>query len=91
MRLLRFRKLADNSIRIQIHLDETKTLEGGEPDPAWVYDLTWPPKPSNATATDYRDMVKREAKLLAELELAKRQAGDDEGTAVAGGGEGEPL
>jgi hypothetical protein len=88
MQLLRFRKRDDGSIRIVVHLNETKTLDNGEPDPAWVYDATWPPKPANMTAQAYGDMVKREAKLLAQAELARLQVEDtdDQGTALAGEG-----
>jgi hypothetical protein len=88
MQLLRFRKQPNDSIRIVVHLDETKTLEDGEPDPAWVYDATWPPKPANMTAQAYGDMVKREAKLLAQAQLAELNAADtdDQGTALAGEG-----
>jgi hypothetical protein len=90
MKLLRFRKLANGNIRLVILLDNTKTDEAGEPDEAWVYVLTWPPKPDSVTAANYRDQIKQESKLLAQLELTKRQ-GEDEGTAVPGGGEGTDL
>lgn len=86
MKLLRFRKLANGSIRLAILLDTAKD----EVDEAWLYVLTWPPKPDNVTATAYRDQIKAESKLLAQLELARRQ-GEDEGTVVAGGGEGQAL
>lgn len=91
MKLLRFRRLTDGSIRLIILLDTTKTDAEGNPDEAWLYVLTWAPKPDNVTAVEYRDMIKREAKLLAQAELARRQNLTDEGTVVAGGGEGDPL
>lgn len=86
MKLLRFRRLADGSIRLVILLDNTKTTEAGDPDEAWVYVLTWGPKPDDITATAYRDMIRHEAKLLAQLELARRQGAADEGTALSGEG-----
>lgn len=89
MTLLRFRKLADGQIRMVILLDDTKTDEAGDPDQAWLYVLTWPPKPDNVTAAAYRDQIKAESKLLAQIELARRTP--DEGTVVAGGGEGQTL
>jgi hypothetical protein len=88
MHLLRFRRRDDGTIRIIVHLDETKILEDGQPDPEWVYDATWPAKPASMTAQAYGDMVKREAKLLAQAELARLQVEDtdDQGTALAGEG-----
>jgi 8-oxo-dGTP pyrophosphatase MutT (NUDIX family) len=88
MQLLRFRKRPDDSIRIVVHLDDTKVTEDGAPDPAWIYEATWPPKPANMTAQAYGDMVKREAKLLAQAQLAELQDEDtdDQGTALAGEG-----
>jgi hypothetical protein len=85
MQLLRFRKLPNDSVRIVVHLDETKLTDDGQPDPEWVYDATWPPKPANMTAQAYTDMVKREAKLLAQAQLADLQAAenDNPGTALA--------
>jgi hypothetical protein len=91
MQLLRFRKRDDGSIRIVVHLNETKTLDNGEPDPAWVYDATWPPKPANMTAQAYGDMVKREAKLLAQAELARLQTEDSDAAGTALAGEGDTL
>jgi hypothetical protein len=87
MRLLRFRKLTDGRIRLLILLDTSK----GETDEAWLYALTWAPKPDNVTVAAYRDQIKQESKLLALDELARRQNVDDEGTVVAGGGEGTDL
>jgi hypothetical protein len=87
MRLLRFRKLTDGRIRLLILLDTSK----GETDEAWLYAVTWAPKPDNMTVTAYRDQIKAESKLLAQGELARRQAATDEGTVVAGGGEGQTL
>jgi hypothetical protein len=91
MQLLRFRKRPDDSIRIVVHLDDTKVTEDGDPDPAWIYEATWSPKPANMTAQAYTDMVKREAKLLAQAELAKLQAGENENPGTALAGEGATL
>jgi hypothetical protein len=87
MKLLRFRKLTDGRIRLLILLDTNQ----GETDQAWLYALTWSPKPDGVTVANYRDQIKQESKLLAVHELARRQAEDDEGTVVAGGGEGQAL
>lgn len=87
MKLLKFRLMANGNIRVVIHLDTTKVDAEGNPDPAWVYELTWPQKPANLGVNAYRDQIKQESKLLAQVELAKRQT-PDEGTAVAGAGEG---
>jgi hypothetical protein len=86
VKLLRFRKLADDSIRIVVHLDETKLGPDGQPDPAWIYMAQWPPKPAGVTVAAYIDMVKREAKLVAQLRLAELRA-DTEGTLLTGEGE----
>jgi hypothetical protein len=87
MRLLRFRKLTDGRIRLLILLDTSK----GETDEAWLYALTWAAKPDGVTVAAYRDQIKAESKLLAQNELARRRSFDDEGTVVAGGGEGQDL
>jgi hypothetical protein len=86
VQLLRFRKLADDSVRVVVHLDETKLGLDGQPDPAWVYMAQWPPKPAGVTVAAYVDMVKREAKLAAQHRLAQLRA-DTEGTALPGEGE----
>lgn len=58
----------------RIHLDTTKVLGDGSPDPAWVIEYTWSKTPPDGqTATEYLTACKREATLLAELELARRQ------------------
>jgi hypothetical protein len=87
LKLLRFRLLPDGRIRLLIHLDETKVTGDGFPDPVWVYEVVWPKKPANVTATAYRDTIKQESKLLAQLELAERQDAFDEGTPLTGEGE----
>lgn len=91
MKLLKFRRLANGQIRLVILLDSTKVDGDGNPEEAWLYVLTWPAKPDNVTAAVYRDQIKQESKLLAQAELAARLLATDEGTAVAGGGEGSDL
>jgi hypothetical protein len=86
MQLLRFRQRDDGQIRVVVHLDDTKITDEGDPDPSYVWSATWPTKPQGITANAYADMIKREAKLLAQAELDKRQAVGNEGTAIAGEG-----
>ena len=55
-----------------VHLDSAKTVKDESakqiPDPAWLVEYTWPKDQPLAVS-------KREMKLLAELELAKRKEG----------------
>jgi hypothetical protein len=86
MTLLKARKRPDNSYRVVVHLDASKTLDGA-PDPAWCRQYDWGPTPAGMTQANYVAQLKQETKLLCALELAKMV--DDEGTAL--GGEGTPL
>lgn len=88
MTLLKARKRSDNSFRVVVHLDDSKLVEG-EPDTAWCRRFDWPPKPDGVTQATYVTQLKEETKLLCELELAKMNATEDEGTALPG--EGNPL
>jgi len=57
---------AGNFRHYRIHLDETKLLDDGSPDPAWVVAYGWPKEQDKAVSL-------REMALLCEIELAKRQ------------------
>lgn len=78
MLLLKFRDKGTYIVAV-VHLDETKVLEDGSPDPVWVRRYEY----STAEMTLAR--VKVEIKRLAQAELATLQAG--EGTALAGEGQ----
>lgn len=89
MTILKHRKRADGSFYLAVHLDETKLLDG-QPDPAWVREFEWAPKPDGTTQADYVAMQKRETKLLCQLALTEMNASASAGTAVTGS-EGSTL
>lgn len=58
-----------------VHMDETKTLEDGSPDPAYVREYTWGIEPPEGqTEQEYLANIKREIGLLVEDELARMTA-----------------
>ena len=88
MKLLKARKQLDR-IDLSIHLDETKTVEDGSPDPEWVREFTWAADPpAGVSEADYLKSIKREAKLLCQQELDATQA---TGVGAALPGEGQAL
>ena len=83
MKLLQARKHSDR-IELSIHLDVTKTLEDGSPNPEWVRGFTWPADPPEGVSeANYLTSIKREAKLLCQQDL---DAAVDEGAALPGEG-----
>lgn len=81
---MRFHKFREHGDRIEVcvHMDETRVLDDGTPDPGACLDLEWAreePKRDgetvaqfNARQAEHREMVAREAKLLAADEWAIR-------------------
>lgn len=69
---------ANGPISFAIHLDTTKTVDGGAgtqiPDPTWVEWYTFGPKPAGFAGTNnaWANQCKNEAKLLAREERQKR-------------------
>lgn len=59
-----------------VHIDETKLDANGKPDPAYLKDFTWGKQPPiGQTATQYLTSIKKEMKLLCQLELEKLNVG----------------
>jgi hypothetical protein len=59
-----------------VHLDTAKPNADGTPDEAWCMDLTWGKEPpEGVSASDHMASIQREMKLLAQAELARKQAG----------------
>lgn len=55
--------------QFRVHLDTTKVLEDGTPDPEWVNEYTWGKQPPvGQTAQVYLTNCKREAEGLAKLD-----------------------
>lgn len=87
MRILKLRRLSNNTYRIHVHLDITKTDAEDNPLPEYVLRLGFPPKPDDLTLAEYwaiqrihlRDFCLR---VLSDLEAT-------EGIALPG--EGDPL
>jgi hypothetical protein len=89
MKFLRSREDSGVAFHFRVHLDTTRTLPDGGPDPNWVADWTFgpapfvpsgrpgqsaPPSGVVPTLAQYRAALIDEVKRLAALELAKRQA-----------------
>lgn len=96
MLLLRARRLA-RSATFSVHLDTTKTITGGLPDPAWVYTQSWdlPTRIDGETTAAYTTRlapwiasVKVDLRVLADAALAEAQDRvTGAGTAIAGEGQ----
>jgi hypothetical protein len=68
-----------------IHLDETKTLDDGSPDPDWCVEYEWSKEPpEGVSATAHQKSILREMKLLAAEELGKLTAIEPVALAVEG-------
>jgi hypothetical protein len=64
-----------------VHIDSTKTVDGG-PDPAWVMRFRFPlPVPQEFTAAQYRTWVKDQMRETIVQELDRRKD-DTAGTAL---------
>jgi hypothetical protein len=68
-----------------VHIDTTRVNEDGTPDEKWCLDLAWSKEPpEGVSASDHMASIQREMKLLAQVELAKRQAGQGKALALEG-------
>lgn len=84
MKLLKARELSGaRGFRFVVHLDDSRLIDGS-PDPAWCMTFTWgADRPAGMTKAAYLASVRDEIRALALVELAKRQAADEQdGTAI---------
>ena len=91
MTILKHRKHPNGSFLLRVHLDETKTVDGGQPDPEWVREFEWAPKPDSMTQADYVTQQKRETRLLCQLALDEMNATAGTGGTAVPGSEGTTL
>ena len=75
VKILRHRKLSAGGYQLIVHLDTSKSDGDGNPDPEFVREFTYAPKPAGMTAADYVQMQIHETKLLLQQELAHESAG----------------
>lgn len=85
MRVLRLRLLNTNQYRILVHLDTTQTLEDGTPNPRYLYELRWPPKPDGITHAAY--LQQERPAIRAECVAALQQLTATEGAPLPGEGD----
>lgn len=56
----------------RIHIDDTKLIQDGTPDPRYVREFNWGKEPPEGQSVDqYLAAIKREMKLLCEDELRR--------------------
>lgn len=79
MKLLVARRTG-RSVRFVVHLDTTKLLPDGKPDPAWTYAQSWT-APLGATP-GWLASVRADLKVGALAALADVQEANDPGTAL---------
>lgn len=73
--ILKARKLMDDSYEFEAWLDDTKTDENGNPDPAWLYAEVWPPyheERLNLPQEIYESDIQSQFRRLAENERDRR-------------------
>ena len=71
MKFLKAEKQA-NQYHFKVHMDETKKLSDGTPDPTYVREYIWGPQPPEGqTDTVYLASIKREIGLLVADELSR--------------------
>jgi len=69
----------------QVHMDETKKLADGTPDPNFVREYIWGIQPlEGQTETDYLASIKREIGLLVADELTRMETPAPTPTPLAG-------
>ena len=75
----------DMAYHFEVHLDETKLDKNGDPNKNYVVSYDWSKQiPDGLTESVYLVNIKKEIKLLSQLELSKRIVGV--GTKLAGEG-----
>ncbi|HVM18496.1 MAG TPA: hypothetical protein VM307_00890 [Egibacteraceae bacterium] len=57
-----------------VHLDPSKTLDNGDPDPAFVAEYTWPKSGFDGTPAQVKARILNEVRLLAIEERKQRLA-----------------
>jgi hypothetical protein len=69
----------------RVHMDETKTLEDGTPDPAYVREYAWGlTPPEGQDEAEYLANIKREIGLLVDDELSRLNTPAPAPTPLAG-------
>ncbi len=74
MKALYARQVYGRGFVVRVHLDDTRRLGDGQPDPAYVREYVFPSEhPEGHTKSRYLANIRREVRILSEHELAQLQ------------------
>lgn len=74
MKVLVAREVPGRGFLVRVHLDETRRLGDGIPDPEAVREVVFPSEaPEGQTKAQYLAAIRREVKVLGQHELARLQ------------------